>query len=279
MVEATGQPKINVQFGDTPEKLEGIIKRGVLFQVNSEGFLFEFEQAGRYWAKNSGEVIITKSKNAATDDIIVFLFSSVFAYLLQNMGILTIHANVVCKDDVAYLIAGNSGAGKSTLTYALMQNGYEFFSDDIAAVSFDENNQPTVAPGLPRLKLWEDALQHFSLKIDGLRPIRSTIEKYYYSSPIENKTPLRIKKMIILATHNKADILVEKITGANKFTASKANTYRYQFLSEESGLKPHFALSARLINLIEIYRVTRPNSDFKIEPLKNEVEKIFFNEQ
>lgn len=277
--EVIGQPMISVKFGDTPEKLENVLKKGVLYQLNHEGFLFEFDKVGRYWAKRNGEVFITKDEKASTADIIVFLFSSVFAYLLQNIGLLTLHANVVCKDSLAYLIAGHSGAGKSTLTYELMQNGYTFFSDDIAAISFDEDDRAFVAPGLPRLKLWEDALNHFSVEKNGLRPIRNQLEKYYYSSPIPYNDDRQIKKMVILANHNKSDFVVEKLTGADKFTALKANTYRYQFLSEENGIKPHFALSAKLINTINIYRVTRPNFDFKLDLLKNEIEKIFVDEQ
>jgi hypothetical protein len=274
MIESIGEPEIKISFGDTPEKLENVEKKGVLFQVNKEGFLFELNNVARYWAKNSGEVIVTKSQSASTDDVIVFLFSSVFAYLLQNKGVLTLHANVVYKNNKAFLIAGHSGAGKSTLTYALIKNGYSFYSDDIAPIYFD-NQEPVTSPGLPRLKLWQDALNTFSINNNNLKPIRNQLEKYYLPVIIDNTIEnLKVKKMLVIAMHNKDNFEVEKLTGSKKFTALKANTYRYQFLTNENGIQPHFLLSSQLVSKIDIYRITRPNFGFRIEEFQKEVENI-----
>ncbi len=276
LIETDGQPEIIVRFGDTPDRLQNILKKGVLFQVNAEGFLFELDGVAKYCAKNNGEIFITKHPQATVDDISVFLFSSVFAYVLQSKGLLTLHANVVYKNNKALLITGHSGAGKSTLTYSLLQKDFLFFSDDIATIKFNKGNRPVVVPGLPRIKLWQDALLHFSINRNKLKPIRSQLKKYYYPILIDNSPEnLEIKKMVILSSHNKEDITVEKITGTDKFTALKSNTYRYQFLSEEKGIKPHFMLSTKFINAVDIYRVTRPNSGFKTELLQKEVEKIF----
>lgn len=279
LIEADGLPEITVCFGDTPQKLDNVLKKGVLFQINHEGFLFELEGVARYWVKNNGDVFITKHPQSTNDDISVFLFSSVFAYLLQIKGKLTLHANVVYKNKNAFLIAGHSGSGKSTITYSLVNKGYSFFSDDIASITFDNIEKPYVASGLPRLKLWQDALQHYSISNSGLKPIRSQLKKYYYPIPVHHDfEKLLVKKLVILSTHNKEDIIVEKISGADKFTTLKSNTYRYQFLSEEKGIKPHFVSSMKFINQIDIYRVTRPNSGFNIDVLQKKIEEIFDNE-
>ena len=59
------------------------------------------------------------------------------------------------KEDRVILCLGCSGAGKSTLAYSLMKCGWQLMSDDLIAIT----NDLEVLPGIPRIKLWQDALK------------------------------------------------------------------------------------------------------------------------
>jgi len=59
------------------------------------------------------------------------------------------------------------------------QQGYRLLCDDVCVISFDEAGQPLAWPGVPRLKLWADALQALKRSTDGLSRIGFDIDKYH----------------------------------------------------------------------------------------------------
>ena len=54
--------------------------------------------------------------------------------MLARQDLVWIHAGVAAYGDRAYLFAGPSGQGKSTLVGALIDRGWTYFSDEIAAI-------------------------------------------------------------------------------------------------------------------------------------------------
>ena len=54
--------------------------------------------------------------------------------MLARQDLVWIHAGVAAHEDRAYLFAGPSGQGKSTLVGALLDRGWTYFSDEIAAI-------------------------------------------------------------------------------------------------------------------------------------------------
>jgi hypothetical protein len=54
--------------------------------------------------------------------------------MLARQDLVWIHAGVAAYEDRAYLFAGPSGQGKSTLVGALIDRGWAYFSDEIAAI-------------------------------------------------------------------------------------------------------------------------------------------------
>ncbi len=268
-----GIPQIRITYGKTPDALTPVQNEGVLYQANESEFLFYLKGVGRYWVQSPKKIIIQPDEEASVKDLRVFLFSSVFGYLLQKRGFLTIHANAVRFHKKGILIAGPSGVGKSTLTKALIAGGARFMVDDIASISFDQSGIPYVAAGLPRLKLWKDALKKLALEPSGLEPVREGLEKYEYNQFPVIKTHAQVHLIIVLRTHNKPDIQVSRLTGAEKFNVLKSNTYRYQFLTSSKDTKNHFEMASRLAGAVEIYRITRPTGSFMLNELVEEVKK------
>jgi hypothetical protein len=62
-----------------------------------------------------------------------------------------IHAGVVVRDDVAFVLLGESTYGKTTLVLELVRRGFRFLSDDLAALS-RQNNQVDLFPRSPRIR-------------------------------------------------------------------------------------------------------------------------------
>jgi hypothetical protein len=108
--------------------------------------------------------------------------------LLHQRGLLPLHANVIEWNGRAFAFAGPSGAGKSTLAARLQQMGYALLSDDLCAVGW-EAGEPRAFPGVPRVKLWSDALQELGIARQGLRPLSWTAEKF--EAPVQSAVAQR----------------------------------------------------------------------------------------
>ena len=55
-----------------------------------------------------------------------------------------------------------------------MQQGWRLLADDLVAITPDGQ----VLPGIPRIKLWHDAVKAFGLDPEALPPIRQGMQKY-----------------------------------------------------------------------------------------------------
>jgi hypothetical protein len=107
-----------------------------------------------------------------------YLLGTAMGAVLHQRGYLPLHANVMEWNGRAYAFAGASGAGKSTLAARLQAQGFGFLSDDICALSFDAQGRPRAWPGIPRVKLWRDAVAELSMDASRLRPLSWTTEKF-----------------------------------------------------------------------------------------------------
>ena len=107
-------------------------------------------------------------------DIRTFLLGSAIGALLIQRGFTMFHGNALEKNGKAVVCLGHSGAGKSTIAYSLMQQGWNLISDDLVAI----NDEGQILPGIPRIKLWKDAVLDFKLDIDTLKPVRNNLKKY-----------------------------------------------------------------------------------------------------
>ena len=104
----------------------------------------------------------------------MYLLGSAFGALLIQRGLLVLHGNALERDGRAIVCLGASGAGKSTLACALMQQGWRLLADDLVAIT----PEGMVLPGIPRIKLWEDALRCFGWSPEHWIPVATGMAKY-----------------------------------------------------------------------------------------------------
>jgi hypothetical protein len=133
------------------------------------------EGIGRFRVSAGATIAWSREHGGVADqDLRTFLLGSAVGALLIQRGMLVLHGNALEKDGRAIVCMGHSGDGKSTLAYALMQRGWRLLADDLVAVS----TEGMVLPGIPRIKLWEDAAKAFGLDPQALPPIRQGMHKY-----------------------------------------------------------------------------------------------------
>ena len=157
-------PELPLGPNDTP--FLQMAKGDLRLQVEGIG-CFRISGGNRIaWSRSGSEV--------SDQDLRTFLLGSAVGALLIQRGILVLHGNALVKDGQAIVCLGHSGAGKSTLAYELMRQGWQLLADDLVAIG----PEGLVLPGMPRIKLWEDAAVAFGLEPETLMPVRQRIDKY-----------------------------------------------------------------------------------------------------
>jgi hypothetical protein len=222
-----------------------------------------------FHVSDGNQIIVEPEADTDEQTIRLYLLGSCMGAILHQRNQLVIHGNAIRIGDECVIFAGHSGAGKSTLAAAFYRRGYEVLADDLAVVDDDYR----VVPAYPRMKLWSDSAKQLEIDIDDLKQIRSQIEKYSY--PMAEgfcNTPLPVRAIYLLNSHNQPDFQFEAITGFEKFNPLKNNTYRIGYLKGLGLNATHLKRCSGLANRISLTRITRPNDGFQLDELVERIE-------
>lgn len=213
----------------------------------------------------SGDTLLYRPFDAESlASLQVFLLGSGLGAVLIQRDYLVLHGNSIEIDGTCILCVGPSGVGKSTTAAGLMHRGFRIISDDVCAV----NGQGHIIPGIPHIKLWQEAADSLEVQTAGLSRIRPELEKYRV--PMGDAfcaEPIPVQKIYVLSPHNSDDFTVETLKGRDKFLALRANTYRRMFV-DGMGLKgAHFQQLTTLSQQITVKRIRRPKTGFRLDEL------------
>ena len=194
----------------------------------------------------------------------LFLMGSGLGALLMQRQLLVMHGNAVEIDGACIMCVGPSGIGKSTTAAGLLQRGYRIMSDDICAIDM----QSRIIPGMPHIKLWQDAADHLEMSTSHLDRVQPHVEKF--GMPLgdafcESFAP--VKTIYLLEAHNTPDITLETLKTSQKFMALRNNTYRLPFVKGMNLAATHFQQLSSLSKAVTVKRVRRPKQGFQLDAL------------
>ena len=265
------EPHVEIRYDSVPDKLSDSEKKGVRFQLNRNEFLLTIDDIAKYYVARGNKITIEKQDGATSQEVRLFLLSSVFSALLYLRGSVSLHASTIKKDNKCFILCGNSGAGKSTLTREFIDQGYQLLSDDISVLT-ENIDKIHVQPSFPFIKLWKYSLEHLNLPEAEGKKLRNKLEKYGFRLQDEYfSESLEVEKVFILMPHNKPEYTSEVLKGIDKFNALKNHTYRYRFVLDN--LRPvHFECMNKLANQAETIRIKRPQAPINTEDLRKQIE-------
>jgi hypothetical protein len=186
-----------------------------------------------YTVVGGAQIAIVAPLGSRENDIRVWLLGTVMAALLHQRGYLPIHGNAVqlaSGDAVAFV--GQSGAGKSTLAALLERAGLRVLCDDLCAIKFDRSNHPMLFAGIPRLKLWGDALHLLGRDHSQFERVASDLMKYHVplsSASAEGPlNPIPLKRVYLLDRKvSPNEPLFEPLRAAKAAGAILSNAFRW----------------------------------------------------
>ena len=245
---------VHIRLGDVPAA--GIADAVALAegcQATADDFWLSVADTARYRVRAGKEIIVDRQPGADDASVRLFLLGSSLGALLMQRGLLVLHGNAIRIGGACLVCVGDSGAGKSTLAAAFALQGHEVLADDVVAV----DSEGRALPGLPRVKLWQDAADRLGISTPGLARISPELAKYNW--PLRGPgaiEPLPIRWLCQL-TADEVDGPIESIGGHQRFCVLRDNSYRYHFLTGMSALQDHLRQCAKLAQRVQIYKLNR----------------------
>jgi hypothetical protein len=250
------QADVVIDYGLVPNNLSVIEKQKLKWQVNENQVLLIIPDAGKYLIENGKNITIEPEENASLDVIKLFLLGSALGAIQHQRQRLTLHASALTKGDHTILLCGQSGAGKSTTANALIQQGFQLLSDDLAVIDFI-GGDAIVTPAYPQSKLWQDAAEKLSVEYKDLHRVRDELNKYRI--PIKDNFCNQSKKITHIINLQLSETELAKINSLTVFeqlSVLKRHSYRKKYFTLEQA-QINFQACAALVDLVPVTQVTR----------------------
>jgi hypothetical protein len=253
----TGMPDVTIERGSIPSIAQG--EPDGLNQVD-QGLVLVIPEVGRYRIEGGNRITVESDPGVPERNVRLFLLGSAFGVLLHQRGLLPLHANAIEIDGWAVAFMGPSGAGKSTLAAWFHDQGFKVIADDVCVVSFDAQGRPCAAPGVPRLRLWREALESLGREA-------SIYPRSYVASQATDKFDVAIEPVGAVQSEtplgavyllNRGDCTnLHRITGIGAAHSVFANTYRGGYLHAARQQEAHWRAAVQLLEAIPLFSAVR----------------------
>lgn len=224
------------------------------------GALLVVEGVGRYWVANGNEIVVEPCADAAIQNVLLYVLGSAIGLLMHQRGLLPLHANAVEIEGKAVAFLGPSGAGKSTMAVWFLDRGFRVLSDDVCVVRFRPDGQPVAAPGLPRLRLWKEALM-----ATGREPAKfkrawagdETWDKFEVPLQQCSVSQAAIKLVAVYLLMQADEFRITRLAGAEAARALIENTYRGEFVAAVGHPQLHWQACLDIARHAPVFRLER----------------------
>lgn len=125
------------------------------------------------------EILVCPVPGARPEDVRQYLYGIALTAILYQRDESPIHAGAIAYGGQAHLFCGESGAGKSTLMTQLRHHGLHVLCDDVGILRTGPDGIVRFYHGVPRVKLWRDALTHFGIGTETLQRDLTRYDKFH----------------------------------------------------------------------------------------------------
>lgn len=223
------------------------------------GLLLVIEGVARFAIRDGAEIIVEAVPDAPEASVRMFLLGSAMGALLLQRGLLPLHANAVDIEGKAVAFMGRSGEGKSTLAAVFHDLGHRILADDVCVVRFSDSGRVVAYPGLPRLRLWKEAMVatgRDASNYDRSYAGREQIEKFDVPIGREPADAERELGAIYLLASGER-FRIERLVGTAALKAITENTYRGGFVGRIGQSRAHWEECLKVVRSVPVFLLTR----------------------
>jgi hypothetical protein len=226
-----------------------------------EGTILNIPDVATYWITGGCRIVVQPGPNAEDANVRLYLLGSAMGVLLHQRRLLPLHANAVEIGRAAFAFMGPSGAGKSTLAAWFHDQGHRVVADDVSVVTIGQQGQPLVHPGVPRLRLWRQALERSGRSATD-HPLSWRGDPSYdkYDVSIQDGRASQRSQPLgaVYLLEASETFHVERVSGAEAADVIFANTYRGHYVQAANSEVAHWTSVMQLIRTTPVFRVARP---------------------
>jgi len=215
--------------------------------------------AGRFLIEDGRRILVEPDPAGSERNVRLFLLGSAFGSILHQRGLLPLHANAIEIGGKAIAFLGHSGAGKSTMAAWFHDHGFNDLADDVCVVT-QEGARPIAHPGIPRLRLWREALEASGRNVAEHELSFDDMDKYNVATRArEGAEPLPLGAVYLLerAEAGTAGTVITALSGMAAVDALVSNTYRGGYLTMMGGTARHLAACVALARAVPVFTVSR----------------------
>jgi hypothetical protein len=211
-----------------------------------------------YRVRGGTEMIVDPVAGASDRNIRLFLLGSALGAIVHQRGLLPLHANAIEIDGHAVAFMGHSGVGKSTMAAWFLDRGHRILADDVCVVAPDASGTPLAYPGIPRLRLWREALEQSGRRTDGFELAFDDMDKWNVPTPEPRKRgPIPLGQIYLLRKAEQEAPQITRLSGIAAVDALVANTYRGGYLARMGGTKAHLKSCLDLVRKVPVFSASR----------------------
>ena len=250
------------------------------FRVRDDEIDFEVEGIVRIRIPGTDRIGVDVLDPAKERDARLYVTGSAFGAWTFLTGRFPFHCGLVTRNGMGFALTGPSGVGKSTLTTALVRRNFGFMSDDMVVFDQPEGGDTRIIPSFARIKLWQEAADHFSIDTSGFNRLHQEMDKYH--------VPFSQEKIVEEATLGAVFCLrfddggerarCRKLSHLEALKELRANIYRPSLIPALDMERDAFQLIANILQKVPVFEITRPRSfecfDQTIEAIEQEVEAL-----
>jgi preprotein translocase subunit Sss1 len=253
------QPDVFVKIG----RIEDANWDSLDFNTCFKGTLPEI---GQFWIQKNQ---ITVQPSSGVDEKVLSscILGTAFSVLLQQRGLLVLHASAVIIDGKAIAFIGFSGAGKSTTASAFMRSGYPVITDDVLAIRFNAG-YPEAIPSYPIIKLLPDAVEALGHNAKELPLLHASSHKRIQNFDYETlQVAYPLHRIYLLSKGDRHEI--EELSTTETLFALTHQSRAVKNLIAPEAKKLHFQQCAELAKTKRVFRLRRkPGLDELAEIVK-----------
>ena len=187
----------DVEVRRTPVVLAEEQAKGNWHRLEPQESQLVWEGVGALLIQDGRRIHYQEASDATPGSICQAVLGPAMGLLLQQRGLVPLHASALAIDGVAIGIAGDSGMGKSTTAQALHARNHALVTDDIAALSCD-GGQVTIRPGHAALRLWPDSLLRVDVNPAAHERLHADTQKRRLDLNNVATEPLHLASVVVL---------------------------------------------------------------------------------
>lgn len=226
--------------------------------VEEDEALLVIPPAGRFLTRAGREMRIEPADGVSPRNLRLYLLGSAFGAILHQRGLLPLHANAVVVEGRAIGFMGHPGAGKSTLAAWFHDRGFDVLADDVCVVTRGPDGRPLAHPGIPRLRLWREALEAGGRDASAYERSFDDMDKYTVPTNLERTLPaVPLSHLYLLEKAEENSPSIERLEGSAAVEAMIANTYRGAYVRLMGHTRQHLLACAELARTVPVFRARR----------------------